>query len=178
MQQQNGWCTMKILVMSDSHASLSFMRLCIQILKPDQVVHLGDHFDDGTAMAQENPHIRFHQVPGNCDRYRYDPWCADVLCYPVGGVRLYMTHGHKHGVKSGPGHLLADARESGAQAVLYGHTPQAQCYQCEDGLWVLNPGSCRGYSGSVGVLEISGERISACYLVTQAELDRIMPKPL
>ena len=35
---------MKILVLSDSHSTLSFMRLCIQSLCPDAVVHLGDHY--------------------------------------------------------------------------------------------------------------------------------------
>ena len=57
---------MKILVLSDSHAALSFMRLCIEKIKPDAVVHLGDFYNDGEAMAEEYSHIPFHQVPGNC----------------------------------------------------------------------------------------------------------------
>lgn len=164
---------MKILVLSDSHAALSFMRLCIAKVKPDHVVHLGDHFDDGAAMAQENPQIIFHQVPGNCDRYRCDPWQADVLCYAIGGVKLYMTHGHKHGVKSGTFRLLADARKNGAQAVLYGHTHRAECYQESNGLWVLNPGSCGSYGGSAGVIEIMHGKISACCLLEQADLEKL-----
>lgn len=164
---------MKILVLSDSHAALSFMRLCIAAVKPEQVIHLGDHYDDGDAMARENPHIRFHQVPGNCDRYRCDPYLADVLSYSVGGVKFYMTHGHKHGVKSGTERLLADARKSGAQAVLYGHTHQAVCYQCEDGLWVLNPGTCGSYGGSVGIIEIHQEKITACRILRQADLETL-----
>ncbi len=160
---------MKILVLSDSHAALSFMRLAIEKVKPDQVVHLGDHFDDGAAMAQENPHLRFHQVPGNCDRYRCDPNQVPILCYDIGGVRFYMTHGHLHGVKSGPGHLLAEARKSGAQAVLFGHTHRAECF-CRDGLWVLNPGSCGSYGGSVGVIEVEQGKITACSVLEQADL--------
>jgi putative phosphoesterase len=162
---------MKILVLSDSHAGLSFMRYCISKVKPDHVVHLGDHFDDGTAMAEEYSHIRFHQVPGNCDRYRCDPWQVDILCYEIGNVRFYMTHGHKHGVKSGLGHLLLDARKSGAQAVLFGHTHEAYCQQESDGLWVLNPGSCRGYSGSAGVVEVQQGKISSCRIVQQEDME-------
>ena len=162
---------MKILVLSDSHAGLSFMRYCISKVKPDHVVHLGDHFDDGAAMAEEYSHIRFHQVPGNCDRYRYDPWQVDVLCYEIGNVRFYMTHGHKHGVKSGLGHLLLDARKSGAQAVLFGHTHAAYCQQELDGLWVLNPGSCRGYGGSAGVIEVQQGKISSCRIVQQEDME-------
>ena len=44
---------MKILVLSDSHAGLSFMRRCIRTVKPDALVHLGDYYDDGAAMAEE-----------------------------------------------------------------------------------------------------------------------------
>lgn len=133
-------------------------------------MHLGDHFDDGQAMAEEFSHIRFHQVPGNCDRYRCDPTQPDVLCYCIGGVRFYMTHGHRHGVKSGLGHLLAEAKRADAQAVLFGHTHRGECF-CEDGMWVLNPGSCGTYGGSAGIIEVRQETISACTLVGQAELE-------
>ena len=65
MYMQNGWCMMKILVLSDSHSALSFMRRCISKIKPDAVIHLGDFYEDGQVMAEEFPHIRFHQVPVN-----------------------------------------------------------------------------------------------------------------
>lgn len=173
MRVKNGWCIMKILVMSDSHAVLSYMRYCIGKIKPDQAVHLGDHFDDGKAMAEEYPNILFYQVPGNCDRFRCDPWQPSVLCYSVGGVRLYMTHGHQHGVKSGTYRLLEAARENGAQAVLYGHTHCAECIQTDDGLWVLNPGSCGSYGGSVGLIEIQNQKISSCRILRQEDLEKL-----
>lgn len=164
---------MKILVMSDSHGLLSFMRLCISKVRPDHVVHLGDHYDDGAAMAEENPHIRFHQVPGNCDRYRCDPTLPVILCYDIGGVRLYMTHGHMHCVKTGIHRLLADAGNMDAQCVLYGHTHEAQCFLHNEKMWVLNPGSCGGYGGSVGLIEVENNKITACRILRQAELDII-----
>ena len=164
---------MKILVLSDSHAGLSFMRFAIEKVKPSHVIHLGDHFDDGAAMAQEYPHIRFHQVVGNCDKYRCAPWEPEVLSYPIAGVSFFMTHGHRQMVKGGTGRLLADARASKADAVLYGHTHRAECYREEDGLWVMNPGSCGSYSGSVGVIDVEGEKISACAVMTQTELSQL-----
>lgn len=163
---------MKILVLSDSHSALSFMRFAIEKVRPDHVVHLGDHYDDGAAMAQENPHIIFHQVPGNCDRYRCDPYPIETMCYDVGGVRLFMTHGHRHFVKSSLYRLLADARKSGAKAVLFGHTHEALCCQ-EDDLWVLNPGTCGTYGGSVGVIEIEDKKIFACRILRQTELEML-----
>ena len=161
---------MKILVLSDSHSTLSFMRRCIDSVKPDVMIHLGDHYDDGEAMAEEYPHITFHQVPGNCDKFRCNPWTAEVLCYPIGGVKFFMTHGHRHNVKTGLAHLLLDARKSGAQAVLYGHTHQKDCHREADGIYVLNPGTCGSWGGSVGMIEVENETIAACYLVEQEDL--------
>lgn len=162
---------MKILVLSDSHAGLSFMRRAIRAVKPDAVVHLGDYYDDAEAMSEENPSIRFHMVPGNCDRHRMIRYEPDILCYDVCGVRLYMTHGHNHQVKMTRLRLVADARAVGAAAALYGHTHVADCQQLEDGMWLLNPGSCGSSGGSVGLIETDGEKIKACRLLRQADLE-------
>ncbi len=162
--------TMKILVLSDSHASLSFMRRCVRKAKPGAIVHLGDHFDDGQALKEEFPAIAMYQVPGNCDRYRCPPNQPEILITQIAGVDLYLTHGHRHNVKMYLGALLRDARTAKADAVLYGHTHVADCHREEDGLWVLNPGSCGCYGGSAGVLEVAGGKITACYLMTGEDL--------
>ncbi|MBO5953511.1 MAG: metallophosphoesterase family protein [Oscillospiraceae bacterium] len=165
---------MKILVLSDSHSGISFMRRCVRCVKPDALIHLGDYFEDGAAIAEENPHLPMHQVPGNCDRYRMVAYQPPVLCYPVFGAKLYMTHGHLHNVKFDIGRLLSDARAEGVQAVLYGHTHIADSHQEEDGLWVLNPGSCGSSGGSVGVLEVENGNIIACRLIKQADLEEML----
>lgn len=157
---------MRILVFSDSHSTLLHMRRAIQTWKPDALVHLGDYYDDAQAIAQEYPNLQMHQVPGNCDRYRCPPFAQEILCYPVCGVKLYMTHGHIHHVKESLYRLLLDAKKLGAQAVLYGHTHIPMCYQEEDGLWVLNPGSC-GYGGSIGLIEAENGTILSCRTVRQ-----------
>lgn len=154
---------MKILVLSDSHASMSFMRRCIETTQPDAVIHLGDYYSDGQTMQEEYPQIPFHQVPGNCDLHR--GWIPDpeVKLIELGGVRLYMTHGHRHGVKMGLYRLLADARAANVQAVLYGHTHLACCRQ-EDGLWLLNPGTA-SWGGSAGLITTVGGIIKSCVLL-------------
>lgn len=162
---------MTILVFSDSHSGLSFMRRCMDRFRPQTVIHLGDYYDDAEALQQDFSQIPFHIVPGNCDRYRCPLGAREVLCYPVGGVRLFMTHGHNHHVKSGIGGLLADARRNQANAALYGHTHQADCHQEEDGVWVLNPGTCGHFGGSAGLIETDGEKITACRILTQADLE-------
>ena len=165
---------MKILVLSDSHSAMRFMYACMAAVKPDAVVHLGDHYDDASALAEDFPSVRFYQVPGNCDRYRCPPGIPEILITKVLGVNLYMTHGHRHNVKLYLGALLRDAKASGVQAVLYGHTHVADCHQEEDGLWVLNPGSCGYGGGSAGFIEAENGKITACRLLRQEDLEEML----
>ena len=76
---------MKILILSDSHSTLRLMRSAVEAIKPNAIVHLGDHFGDGEVIHEENPQIAFYQVPGNCDKYRmYEPR-PEILCCNVCG---------------------------------------------------------------------------------------------
>lgn len=161
---------MKILVFSDSHASRSFMRLCMERIKPDAFIHLGDYYEDGEAIAEEFPGVPNYRVPGNCDYYRMAESVPGILSCKIAGVQIYMTHGHLHGVKSATDRLLKEARKEKAQAVLYGHTHQAECYQEKDGMWVLNPGSCGSYGGSAGMLLIEENKIQGCWLLHPEDL--------
>ena len=164
---------MKILVLSDSHSAISFMRCCVDAVCPDAIVHLGDYFDDGQALAEEYPRIPFYRVPGNCDRFRCPRWAQEIRIEPVLGVPLYMTHGHRHNVKMDTGLLIRDARASRSAAVLYGHTHVAECRQEPDGMWVLNPGSCGYFDGSAGLMEVSGGRILSCRILRQSDLEGV-----
>ena len=69
--------------------------------------------------------------------------------------------------------LLADARAMEAQAVLYGHTHIADCHREEDGLWVLNPGTCSSGGGSVGLIEIENGNILSCKILNQTDLEAL-----
>ena len=157
---------MKILVLSDSHSSLRLMRSAVQAIRPDAIIHLGDHFDDGEVIHEENMHIAFHQVPGNCDKYRLYRPVAETLSYKVCGVKLFMTHGHNHHVKQGLYALLRDAKAEQAQAVLYGHTHLPDCRR-EDGMWILNPGSCGHAGGTVGLMETENGEIISCRILRE-----------
>ena len=161
---------MKILIMSDSHSALSYMCRCIEAVEPDVLIHLGDHYDDGEAIAQEYPDLRMYQVPGNCDRYRCPADLPLVKLITVDGVRLLITHGHLHKVKLYIDALLRDGRAAGAQAVLYGHTHVKNCYREPDGLWVVNPGSCGYYGGTVALMETEQGRIRSCRILGEQDL--------
>lgn len=143
------------------------MRHAVKAVQPDEIIHLGDFYEDGEVIAQENPGIRVHQVPGNCDRFRCDPTLPMFLCYDIGGVRIFMTHGHLYAVKSSRYRLEAEARARKAAVVLYGHTHEPECRQDEDGMWILNPGACGSFSGSVGIVEIENGNIIRCAVLRQ-----------
>lgn len=161
---------MTILVLSDSHSSLRFMRQCADTIRPDVLVHLGDYFDDAVVLKEEYPQILVYQVPGNCDRYRCPPGLPQILVENICGVRVYMTHGHRHQVKMSIGLLLKDARAAKADIVLYGHTHAADCHREDDGLWVMNPGSCGYYGGSAGIIEIVDGKMKTCKVIREKDL--------
>lgn len=159
---------MKILVMSDSHSTMRIMRSAVAHIKPDAIVHLGDYFDDGEVIREENANVPFYQVPGNCDKYRMYTAHPEKLCLPVCGVKLFMTHGHNHFVKSGLYYLMEDAKAAGAQAALFGHTHSPLC-EMRDGIWVLNPGSCGNGCGTVGLMEVNNGEILDCRILRQED---------
>jgi len=165
---------MKILVFSDSHASLRHMRAFLDGVKPDAAIHLGDYYDDAEAIAEEYPNVWFYQVSGNCDEYRRPIHAREILVERVLGVDLYMTHGHRHRVKQSLFALLRDARACGVSAVLYGHTHEADCTREADGLWVLNPGSCGYFGGSAGLMEIENKTIRNCRILRQEDLEGML----
>ncbi len=163
---------MKILVLSDSHAGYSFMRWCIACVKPNAVIHLGDYYQDAETMEEENPGIPFYKVPGNCDLHRGFIPDPEMRVTKICGVRLYMTHGHRHNVKTGLYGLLEDAKAASVQAVLYGHTHQADCRK-EGEMWVLNPGSCGVYGGSAGLIEVQDGKIHTCRILRSGDLEQL-----
>ena len=143
---------MKICVFSDSHGSSYYMKEMIRREAPDMVFFLGDGEQDLEALRQAFPKLPVQAVRGNCDLMSEQP--AALVC-TVQGVRRFLTHGHRFGVKTDR-HLetlKAAARQNQAQAALFGHTHEAYL-AWEDGLLLMNPGPARGYSPSGGVLEI------------------------
>lgn len=161
---------MIILVLSDSHSGLSFMREACSIIQPDTVIHLGDYVDDAETLFAEYPRVKAYRVSGNCDRWRMTN-CPETIIESIAGVRFYMTHGHLHGVKSYTDKLVRDARNSGAAVVLYGHTHCPDCRRLEDGMWLMNPGSCSSYSGSVGLISISDSHEVQCRVLSASDLE-------
>lgn len=162
---------MKVLIVSDSHNTLGYMERCMDAIRPDAVIHLGDYVSDGRLLASRCPGIPFYQVPGNCDAYRCEPDMMNTIVIDLDGVRMMLTHGHRYFVKEGTERLLAEARRSRVDAVLYGHTHIPDCRREEDGLWVLNPGSAGYFRPTAGWMIIENGAIRICRILREQDLE-------
>ncbi|MBP3313604.1 MAG: metallophosphoesterase [Oscillospiraceae bacterium] len=141
---------MKILILSDSHGEQCYMEQAVLQEKPDCIIHLGDHSRDADTLGQTFPSIPMLSVAGNCD---FASMAEETLVTDVRGVRFFITHGHRHGVKTNLLRLGYAAQEHLAQIVLYGHTHVADSRQLGD-IHFLNPGACSGAKPSYAVVEI------------------------
>ncbi len=142
---------MKLLVFSDSHGNLRHMETAVEQEGPDRILHLGDVARDAQALAERFPTIPVDYVVGNCD---YDPDSPTKKILQVADATIFMTHGHAYGVKAGIGRVTLAAREAGAQILVFGHTHEPLC-DFFDGLWILNPGTCRGpFHPTYGVIAL------------------------
>ena len=94
------------------------------------------------------------------------PILADYAVLTAGKRLIYATHGHvynnAHLPPIHPGDIL-----------LHGHTHIPDCHQEEDGLWVLNPGSCGYGGGSAGLMEVENGNIISCRILRQTDLEEM-----
>ena len=150
---------MRVGVFSDSHGDHEALDELLERMGAlDAVCFLGDvardaeHLRERLAAMPNQPVL--YAVRGNNDYYSTCtlPW--DLLI-ELGGVRIYMTHGHRLVSLM---NLAYKAQECGAQVALFGHTHQALC-ETVQGVLLLNPGSagtfCRGGRARASVLEIN-----------------------
>ena len=153
---------MKVLIISDVHYAIETAKSAIDA-NPDAecVLFLGDGLDLIEKLSMEYPTVGFISVRGNCD-----------FCFPeiplsktvtLGGVRIFMCHGHKLSVKNDYSPVISAASKENADLVLYGHTHRPSKGECifpgGKTAVLFNPGSLgepRGGSKySYGILDIT-----------------------
>ena len=129
---------MKIAVFSDTHGLAQGMIDAVREYRPDQVIHLGDGMRDAEKLRRGMPTMPVCTVPGNCDHDSEDP---EYRVITLGGLKAFITHGHRYAVRGGRlDTLLYAAQCSGAQIVMFGHTHRAG-FENIGGMFVLNPGT-------------------------------------
>ena len=126
---------MRILVVSDTHGDLrSLIKAVAAQRKAEIIVHCGD--------GEEQ------------QRFLKDNYKDKMIVAVRGGKTIFVTHGHLYDAKSGLYRITSAAREAGADILLFGHTHMPLTLY-EDGLYIMNPGSCHGYYASYGIIDIT-----------------------
>lgn len=151
---------MRAVILSDIHGEMTNLQwLMTEVWKQvgpiDAYFCLGDgvrDFDNAEAfLRRRDPHASMYAVRGNCDFAAGHP---DRLVVPFGGLKIYMTHGHIHRVKSGLDYLQSAALEAGADIALYGHTHRADVEYTTP--WLVNPGAVE--NDCCALLEVEGAK--------------------
>lgn len=128
---------MKILVVSDTHNSHRNLEKVVEKEKDiDLFVHLGD-VEGGEDYIEALVDCPVHILSGNNDFFSDLPREEEFY---VAGKRIFITHGHYYYVSMNEDRLREEAKNRGADIVMYGHTHRPACSD-ENGLLVLNPGS-------------------------------------
>ena len=124
----------KILVISDTHGLVLPLK---EIFNHHSDITAIFHCGDSELMNFDPILKKVHVVRGNCD---YDRTLPNELLIKIGQHKIYITHGHMHGVKSSLDQLQMRAKEMGAEIALYGHSHVARA-DVADGILLVNPGS-------------------------------------
>lgn len=123
------------------------------------LIHLGDNVDD-ILIIKRYYNGKIVNVKGNCDFSTNTPYDRlEEVC----GKKIFLTHGHRYGVKENLFRLRYKALEAQADIVLYGHTHIGQI-DFEEGIWYINPGSVsqpRDGDRSFAIISIDKECIEA-----------------
>ena len=153
---------MKILVFSDSHGKNALMNDVIKKLNDEVelVLFLGDCIEDFEDLCYIYPDKQFISVLGNCD---FNDRAPIERIVEIGGIKIFMSHGHRYRVKSGHDRVIYEAEKHNANICLYGHshTPNNVLI---NGIHLMNPGSISEPRGvdypSYGVIEIIDETVN------------------
>ena len=128
---------MKVLIISDSHGRNGRMELAIEQESPlDMIIHLGD-LEGGEDLLEAIAPCPVEIVCGNNDFF--SPYPREKVL-TLGGIRIFICHGHSYGVSMGTKRLAEAARQNGCQVAMYGHT-HCPLIEHEGDVTVVNPGS-------------------------------------
>ena len=141
----------KILLISDTHGFHDNLKEVVQLEAPfDRVLHMGDT-EGWDPVIEEIVGVPMELVSGNCDWASALPSEKTVM---IGGVRIFMTHGHEYYVTTGMDVLRDQALACGCQIALFGHTHRPVNDRVE-GIYVVNPGSAgMGSSPTWALIEL------------------------
>lgn len=109
---------MELLIVSDTHGRADRLAEVLARSRADILLYLGDGLRDLHVVPD---HFTVRAVRGNCDWMSHDD-APDRRVEDFGATRIFLTHGHRYGVKSSFEAAAEAAAKAGADVLLYGHT--------------------------------------------------------
>lgn len=154
---------MRIGVISDTHGDMAAVKKAANAVGlVDLWLHAGDYSQDACYL-NELTGVRVISAKGNCDGQA----AAKIDEFlDIGGLMVWLTHGHRYRVKQGLSDLRYWAKQYEAAIVVYGHTHLPELTHDDDVLF-FNPGSplsASGHRSTCGVINIEGNDISAQHI--------------
>lgn len=140
---------MKALIFSDSHGFVGAMAdYCMSVPEAEYIIFAGDMQRDIEELMKMFPQKNYIYILGNNDFFVSGVPYEKV--FTLGGKTIFLTHGHKYGVKMGLSSVSFAAREKNADICIFGHT-HSRLLEEADGVTFFNPGSAMS---GCGLLEI------------------------
>ena len=173
---------MKVLVMSDTHGNIENAKRVLNRVIPlgvKTVLHCGDYISDARLIEKFYPQVEVYGVYGNCD-VGFGGAYSEVIT--LEGVSIYMSHGHRYGVKWGEyDELVIDAVAHEATVAICGHSHEAHLEK-KQGILVMNPGSLTlprdSRYPSYGILELKDGHVKEASVLQILEGDVIARHPV
>lgn len=140
----------RILITADTHGHIDNVVRLMENVEFDAVIHLGDYTRDAFSLKRLYADKEFYMVKGNND---FSGETEKVIT--VGEHKIFLCHGHLHGVGTNLLRLSLAAREKGADVALFGHIHTPEDIMVNS-VRIFSPGSPsypRMSSRSVGILE-------------------------
>ena len=128
---------MKVLVISDTHGNdTNFNDVWDKEKLVDYIIHCGDVEGRADYIRNKTPGPCCI-VSGNCDFWGSLPPFVE---FDIEGHHIFITHGHRQGVRQGFDGILRAARMHGAEIVCFGHS-HVPVLEWQEGILLCNPGS-------------------------------------
>lgn len=143
---------MRILVVSDTHGDFHSLKCAVEAQPTAEIIiHCGDGAEQYQFLKDMLSDKTVIGVRGNCD---WSSMLPVTELAEVKGKKIFITHGHLYNAKFTTMQLEYAAREQKADILLFGHTHEALT-DYNDGLYIMNPGSCSGYYATYGIIDIT-----------------------
>ena len=132
----------RILLCSDVHGCVwNYEQAIAEAGRIDAIIIAGDVGARISDLMAMTPNIPVYAVAGNNDMFQTHLPKWKVVT--EGRHRIFMAHGHMHGVYMSLDSLEKDARKNNCDIVIFGHTHRYFMSE-RKGILFLNPGALKG----------------------------------